>query len=132
MKLFMRIFIAAILFLIVGFKLKDPVADKKEAKEAFVLLNQIRTKPERFCTKFPFLSEYKKMHSLKWNDTLAKVAERKAVDMATHNYQGHVDAGGYGMNYYINKEGYSLDSAWLKKPKANFFESCNAGGLTGT
>jgi hypothetical protein len=38
---------------------------------------------------------------------------------------------GYGINFYINKEGYQLRENWLKDPKANFFESCNAGGPTG-
>ena len=71
------------------------------------------------------------MPQLRWNDTLARVAEAKALDMATRNYFAHVDPDGYAMNYYINKAGYKLREIWLTKPTANYFESCNAGATSG-
>lgn len=109
-----------------------PALDRKEAKAAYALLNKVRTQPKAFAKELPFLAQgIKPMHQLKWNDTLARVAEAKALDMATNNYFAHVDAKGYGMNYYINKAGYTLPAAWLKNPTANHFESCNAGGLSG-
>jgi len=108
-----------------------PALDQKEAKAAYILLNKIRAKPKAYTKELPFLNDIKAMHQLKWNDTLARVAEAKALDMATNNYFAHVDAKGYGMNYYINKAGYTLPAEWLKNPRANYFESCNAGGLSG-
>lgn len=115
----------------VAFHLKGPAVDKTEAKEAFQLLNQVRTKPELFYKEFPFLKDYTRRPSLKWNDTLAKVAEQKALDMATNNYFGHIDKKGFGMNHHIYKAGYQLKSAWVKDPMENYFESLNAGTPSG-
>jgi len=109
-----------------------PALDQKEAKAAYTFLNKVRAQPKAFAKELPFLaSGSKAMHQLKWNDTLARVAEAKALDMATNNYFAHVNAKGYGMNYYINKAGYKLPADWLRYPEANYFESCNAGGLSG-
>ena len=119
------------ILLFLAFRSEEPAVDREQAKLAYLYLNDVRTSPKKFTTEYPFLTGFKGMPPLKWNDTLARVAERKALDMATRNYFAHVDPEGYGINYYINKEGYRLDSSWLRKPSANFFESCNAGGLTG-
>lgn len=108
-----------------------PKLDKEQARSAYVLLNKIRKNPQSYAREMPFLGEVKAMPALKWNDTLAKAAEAKALDMARRNYFAHVDPDGYGMNYHIMKAGYRLDSSWTKNPKANYFESCNAGGQTG-
>lgn len=108
-----------------------PQIDKQEAKKAFLLLNKIRTAPADFTGEMPFLAEIGKKAALKWNDTLAAVAEAKALDMATRNYVGHVDADGYGMNYYINKAGYKLKAKWLTTKEANYFESISAGAPNG-
>ncbi len=106
--------------------------DKAEEKSAFEYLNKIRQNPASFSAEFKVnLNTVKPRPALKWNDTLARVAEAKALDMATHNYFGHVDKNGYGMNYYINKAGYQLDAYMLKDKKANFFESINAGADNG-
>jgi len=94
-------------------------------------LNQIRSNPKAYRSTFQQFDDVQPKPQLKWNDTLARVAEAKALDMAKRNYFAHVDPDGYGINYYINKEGYALQSAWLKNPQYNYFESCNAGGLTG-
>jgi hypothetical protein len=51
--------------------------------------------------------------------------------MAKRNYFAHVDPDGFGMNYYINLGGYSLDTFWLNNPKENNFESINAGSESG-
>ncbi|NNM95837.1 MAG: CAP domain-containing protein [Bacteroidia bacterium] len=106
--------------------------DKAEEKSAFEYLNKIRQNPASFSAEFKVnLNMVKPRPALKWNDTLARVAEAKALDMATHNYFGHVDKNGYGMNYYINKAGYQLDAYMLNDKKANFFESINAGADNG-
>lgn len=106
---------------------KTIVIDKDEAQNAYELLNQIRLNPENFEDQFPFLRYSKvKKTELIWNDTLAKVAENKAYDMAKRNYYGHVDPSGYGINYYINKSGYKLNPSWLKNKRDNNFESIAA------
>lgn len=106
--------------------------DKKEGQAAFVLLNKIRQNPQSFKDSFPFsVAKIQARPALIWNDTLAAVAERKALDMATRNYIAHVDRNGYGINYHISKAGYTLHPDWLKDKRANFFESINAGAASG-
>jgi uncharacterized protein YkwD len=68
---------------------------------------------------------------LRWNDTLAKVAETKALDMADKNYFAHVDKKGFGINYRINEAGYEIEPAWIKPKSENFFESICAGMESG-
>ena len=109
----------------------QPRIDQKEAKAAYEFLNQVRTRPDKFVKAMPFLKDIKAVPALKWNDTLARVAETKALDMAKRHYFAHVDPEGFGMNHYISKAGYTLKPDWLRKPTANYFESCNAGGLSG-
>ena len=109
----------------------SPGIDKEEAQKAFLLLNKIRTNPQSFTSQMDFLKGVKAMPGLKWNDTLAKVAEAKAMDMATRNYFGHVDPEGYGMNYFINKAGYKLEARWIASKELNYFESLGAGAPSG-
>ncbi|SHE41006.1 Cysteine-rich secretory protein family protein [Cnuella takakiae] len=71
------------------------------------------------------------MPALKWNDTLARVAAQKALDMATRNYFAHTNPDGFGMNYFINQAGYKLQPSWIQDKTANYFESCAAGATTG-
>ena len=111
----------------------NPFIVKEEAQQAFQLLNTIRSNPEKY---------YKDLHlnaklgitktTLHWNDTLAKVAEAKALDMAKRNYFNHVNPDGYGINYFIQQSGYKLNADWLSDKKENFFESLAAGHETGT
>lgn len=108
-----------------------PELDREEAQKAFVLLNKIRAAPAAFTEEMPFLAEIDKKHLLRWNDTLAAVAEAKALDMATRQYMAHVDPEGFGMNHYINKAGYKLNARWLTKKEMNYFESLSAGAPDG-
>jgi uncharacterized protein YkwD len=108
-----------------------PRIDKEEAQKAFLLLNQIRSNPAAFTDEMPFLAEIEKRPLLQWNDTLAKVAEAKALDMATRKYVGHVDPDGYGLNQKINEAGYKLNSKWLTSKELNYFESISAGAPSG-
>jgi uncharacterized protein YkwD len=105
--------------------------DKAEAQKAFTLLNKIRSNPAAFTQEMPFLAEIGPKPLLKWNDTLANVAEAKALDMATRNYVDHVDPDGYGLNHFINKAGYALSAKWLTAKNLNFFESISAGSPNG-
>ena len=111
--------------------LPAPRIDKEEAQKAFLLLNRIRSNPGSFTDEMPFLAEIGKKPLLKWNDTLAKVAEAKALDMATRKYVAHVDPDGYGLNYKINEAGYKLNAKWLASKEMNYFESISAGASSG-
>jgi uncharacterized protein YkwD len=103
---------------------KDITIHKEEAQKAFVLLTDIRNNPNKYCQELNFEKDLKTSSvQLKWNETLAEVAERKAFDMANRNYFSHVDPDGFGINYYINKSGYSLNADWIRDKSANYFES---------
>lgn len=104
--------------------IKTATLDKQEAKKAFELINTIRRNPEHFYTAYRLNSKLAITRtSLKWNDTLARVAEAKALDMANRNYFSHVDPYGYGINHFIDKAGYTLNKIWLDKKANNYFES---------
>ena len=102
-----------------------------DLKEAVQLLNKIRKNPSDYSSMVGInLKGIPSTKPLIWNDTLAKVAAKKAKEMAIKNYFNHVDQKGYGLNYYINKSGYSLPKEWLDKKSNNFFESICAGDKT--
>lgn len=102
--------------------------DKEAAVKAFELLKDIRTNPKKYNTKFKFLNSTKIASTqLIWNDTLAKVAEEKAMDMAKRRYFGHTDPDGNGVNYLLYKKGYKLNRDWYKNKSTNYFESIASG-----
>lgn len=109
--------------------------DLPEAQKAFTTLNQIRQAPATYCRELQFCDDLPKLKVrrpvLVWNDTLARVAEARATDMATRNYFGHVDPSGNGVNYYIQKSGYRLEPEWTKSRRDNSFESISAGVESG-
>ncbi|THU35900.1 CAP domain-containing protein [Niastella caeni] len=125
--------VPVVMLLLSFFYNNNPFVVKEEAQQAFQLLNTIRSNPEKY---------YKELHlnakltitkkALRWNDTLAKVAEAKALDMAKRNYFNHVNPDGYGINYFIQQSGYKLNADWLKDKKENFFESLATGHDSGT
>lgn len=105
---------------------------KEEAKSAFEYLNRVRKNPSEFSKEIgDNLSKVKPLPPLVWNDTLARVAELKAMDMGKRNYFGHVNPDGKGINILIHEAGYRLPPEWIKDEKANYFESINAGTETG-
>lgn len=119
-------------FIIASFQINMPadavVLDKVAAKYAFNLINNIRHDPKKYAREFRFNSKLKINYTaLKWNDTLAKVAELKASEMAARDYFSHTTPEGFGINYFIKKSGYLLESDWTKKDSNNFFESIAAG-----
>jgi len=106
----------------------NPFIVKEEAQQAFQLLNTIRSNPEKYYKELQLNGQLAiTQKTLRWNDTLARVAEAKAMDMAKRNYFNHVNPDGYGINYYINQSGYKLNADWLKDKKENFFESLGTG-----
>lgn len=118
---------AIMLFSALAF-VQNATSDKAEAKKGFEYLNKVRQNPAAYSKEIGAdLSDVKKLHSLKWNDTLAKVAEAKALDMAKRNYFGHVDPDGNGINLKINQAGYKLDKIHLSHKSDNSFESISAG-----
>jgi len=127
------IYIIAGFFLITSFKADKTITiDKTEAQKAFALLLKIRANPALYSKQLHFSKNLAVSKTkLVWNDTLAKVAEAKAYDMANRDYFGHTDPDGYGINYYINKSGYKLDPNWLSNKADNFFESIAANNVNG-
>lgn len=105
---------------------------EEEALVAYEYLNKVRENPPKFSKEIGAdLSKNKSLPALIWNDTLAKVAQLKALDMAKRNYFAHVNPEGKGINIMIHEAGYKLPSGWIEDKKANFFESLNAGTETG-
>ena len=103
-------------------------SQNEAVKEAFLYLNKVRANPSLYSKEVGVsLSGIKARHALKWNDTLAMVAQAKAEDLARNNYFDHVDPLGYGLNYYVSKAGYKLPQGWLDEPFANYVESLAAG-----
>ena len=124
----------AALVLLTGFapEKQEPKLDRKEAKKAFELVNDIRQNPADYRNEYELPPNLKINNTpLVWNEELAKAAGKKALDMAKRGYFGHVDPEGYGMNYHINKSGYKLIPAFLKNKSANNFESIAYGPGTG-
>jgi len=120
-------------FVLISFHPDDTIVmDKKEARAGFTLLNDIRTNTSKYYNEFEFLKNQEMQHTpLAWNDTLARVAEAKAYDMAKRDYFAHVDPDGYGINHFINKSGYQLREEWLLNKSDNYFESCSANPSSG-
>lgn len=110
----------------------DITFDKQEAKLAFEYLQQIRFSPKEFEKELPFLkSSNISKQVLRWNDTLARVAEQKALDMAQKNYFSHTNKAGKGINILIHEAGYTLPADWIKPKSNNYFESIAAGKASG-
>ncbi len=106
--------------------------DKEEAKAAYEYLNKVRQSPKEYSKEIGwFMKRIDSMPALVWNDTLAEVAEARAMDMAEKKYFGHVNKKGQGVNILIYKAGYELNEVLYKKKKMNSFESIAMGMATG-
>jgi len=111
---------------------KEVIVSKEEAKKAFILLNDIRANPGNYYKELGYEKNLKTTkRQLIWNDTLARVAEEKARDMAERDYFAHVNPEGIGINYLISKSGYKLNPDWTKEKSQNYFESLAAGSADG-
>jgi hypothetical protein len=120
-------------FILTAFRADNSIIiDREEAQNAFVALQDIRKYPNKYFQQLHFGKDLKTSQvQLKWNDTLAKVAEEKAFDMAKRNYYGHVDPDGFGINHFISKAGYKLNAKWTQRKGDNYFESLTANITTG-
>lgn len=68
--------------------------------------------------------------SLKYNETLARVARERAQDMARRGYFSHTNPDGAGANYLVRQAGYSLPDSYGKKKSSNNIESIASGNKT--
>jgi uncharacterized protein YkwD len=111
----------------------DPARlDRNEAKKAFAYLNDIRRDPAAHGREAGAdLTAIKARPPLVWNAILAKVAEAKALDMATRDYTAHVTPEGVGINRLIHEAGYQLAAYLRRDKKDNYFESLAWGALSG-
>ena len=99
-----------------------------EEKQALEYLNKVRNNPKKYSNEIGVnLSYVDRKKSLTWNSKLAKVAQKKAEDMARRNYFSHTNLDNQGINILIHKEGYNLPHEWIKKKNNNYFESIGAG-----
>jgi uncharacterized protein YkwD len=111
---------------------KNIEINKEEAKKAFEYLNQFRANPKEYGEKIKLnLKKVDARPALIWNETLAKVAEQRALDMAENNYFSHINKKGKGINILIHEAGYTLPKEWIKNKQDNFFESIHAGAKDG-
>jgi hypothetical protein len=102
--------------------------DYQQALRGFEYLKKVRKDPNAYTERLRVsLKDIPAGPELRWNDTLAMVAEERALDMAQKDYYGHIDKEGYGANYYINKAGFRLDDEFLKHKRGDDFEAVIAG-----
>lgn len=106
--------------------------DKEEALKAFNYINEIRANPAKFSAELGVnLNGVKSKPALRWNDTLSKVAQERAADLAKRKYFSHINPDGEGVNILIFRAGYNLPKDWIKDKKTNNFESLQAGAEDG-
>ncbi|RDV14154.1 CAP domain-containing protein [Pontibacter diazotrophicus] len=109
--------------------LQEQAPALKAAVEAnFEELNAVRQNPAHYAAiyKVPALRKVPAKPALVWDETLAKLAQQKAEDMAAKNYMEHVDKKGRGMNYYLWQANYPLPDFYSKDIRANNVESIAA------
>ncbi|MFN3316407.1 MAG: CAP domain-containing protein [Raineya sp.] len=117
-----------VLFVSATLKLR---AQTNEVKTAFDFLNKIRQAPHLYSKEVGInLSGISARQALIWNDTLAKVAQAKAEDMAKRNYFDHTNPEGKGINIMILEAGYQIPPEWTEPKNNNYFESLAAGNTT--
>jgi hypothetical protein len=110
---------------------KGVFIDRAQEQKAFVLLNKVRQDPNSFSERYgTSLRGISPRPNLIWNDSLAAVAERKAMSMAYNGYFGHVDPKGYGINYYVNRS-YPISDDLLKDKKLSTLEAIQGGAPSG-
>lgn len=118
----------SVLICLLAYQLSVFAQTSENLKTGFEYLNMIRENPAKYTAETAIdLTDIEKKPALKWNDTLAKVAQAKAEDMIKQNYFGHVDPRGRGINIMITNAGYKLADTWTSNIANNYFESIAAG-----
>lgn len=121
-------------FSIAAYANKKVEIDRSAAQDAFIYLNEVRQNPKKYISIHSSLKDVEPSVVLTWNDTLARLAEARATDMAKNNYFSHVNKHGEGIDIQMIHSGYSISKAHVtgKYTKAqNSFESIEAGDSTG-
>ena len=118
-----------VLLLLVSFSsFKSLNAQESDISDAFNFLNEIRSTPGNFSKIVGVsLGDVTPRKPLIWNQTLAMVAQKKAEDLANRNYFSHVNPDGYGINFFIQRAGYTLPKEWTDNIANNNCESLSAG-----
>ncbi len=110
---------------------KGVYLDRAQGQKAFVLLNKIRKDPNAYSERYGVsLRNIPPRMPLVWDDSLAAIAEHKALSMAMGGYYGHVDPQGNGINYYINKVD-SIPADWVLDKKASTLDALEGGAPSG-
>jgi len=106
-------------------------AQNADIKIAFDFLNKIRQNPHLYSKEVGInLSGISARQPLRWNDTLAQVAQAKAEDMMKRSYFEHTTPEGKGINVLLFEAGYPIPKEWTEPQKNNYFESLIAGNAT--
>lgn len=123
------IFLNIIAFLLaLNLSSENIIIEYDEAEKAFNYLNRVRAAPAAFSEEIGVdLTALEPRAKLIWNDTLALVAQKKAVDMAKRDYFSHITPDGKGINLMIAEAGYPIRNEWLTNDAGNIFESLASG-----
>lgn len=101
----------------------DRIGDEGKAAAA-AYLNQVRANPAAYSDEIGVdLSDVEPRPALRWDSTLAAVAQAKAEDMLARDYFAHVDPDGNGLNIKLYEAGYPIRPGYTEPRSANFFES---------
>lgn len=96
----------------------------QEKAAAVAYLNEVRADPDAFSEEIGVdLSYVEPKPALKWDRTIAEVAQAKADDMFDRDYFDHVDPDGNGINIKLYEAGYPLEEWHIEPRSNNFFES---------
>lgn len=102
---------------------EDRIGDSGKAS-AVNYLNQVRANPSAYSDEIGVdLSDVEPRPALRWDSTLAAVAQAKADDMLARDYFEHVDPDGNGLNIKLYEAGYPIPLRYAEPRSANFFES---------
>lgn len=106
--------------------------DKEQAEMAFKYLNHVRKLPDEYGERMGVdLSGVEPRRPLEWHETLAQVAEEKALDMARRDYLSQVDPEGRGINILMHEAGYKLPPEWIEDERLNYFGIVQGGARDG-
>lgn len=107
----------------------NPFIIKDEAHQAFELINDIRRHPDKYPKKLQLNNQQHIGQPLRWNDTLARAAEAKAMDMAKRNYFSYLTPEGYAINHFFPHNDSTHKA--IRKDDLDYIEFIEAGSESG-
>jgi uncharacterized protein YkwD len=100
----------------------------QEALNFIAYLNRIRSNPAAYSDSTGVkLNAVKPKTMLNIHPVLMKVAEDKALDMASNNYFDHTNKRKEGINIALHRAGYTIPEYMYQDKKSNSYESIVAG-----